>query len=1154
MGNTATPAERASGVTVPARELHLVLDGLRRWFARVSGAGSRRIIGLLNGDAGLGKSLITRSLEQACDSLDLHWACARCPRRAPEPLGLVLDWIQQLVRREALELTDTERALFERLAPERQIAEPGGVELPQLEHELDRSRTVDTLACLLLRASRDKPLVLFLEDLHWVDGVSLDILVSVARMARKQRRGSSCQLLLVATCRPAELARRPRLAELVRSRHLAFEVSFRGYSRDDLRDAAAAHLHEELPLSLREELYQRSGASPRILYWAMKCLVPRREPGRPTRWAARWPRGSAPFRLEELLSIRHGKLLPAPRALLDLLAHMARPVHVEQLARMIAILGPDHPLAGQSCHHLSRLCHSLEIEGWLRHEGLESGDLTWALDGPETVDWLESVSPGSVKIHEAIGKALLERCRQARSAEWIFEALFHLERGGEPRERMQAGFLGAELAERRGAFHQALEIRDRILEDLDVLDAGELVPVCEKQARLLELAGVYREALDITRSLADGRLGSVSAEDQARYTVWQSRIYRAMEAPSQEARVCEEGLRHLPDSVDGPARWELTLALARTCWERGRRRESEKYFDAVIEPLLEAAGSEPEEHLDTLDLAQQVSFLQGRLDLAQRVETLRFEGALEVDRIEIVAAASTNLAQLYGRSGDLERAEEILFEALDRARLSGSRCLEARLEAQHGRLLRGRRFLGGALAGLERSRRILDELGLEEETGPILADLAFEKLRAFRFREALADFEVHVRRRTENQGQRPVFVHSVFPPVYAWARDREEKIAELELRAEESAQGLSDSDLRNLGDLYLDEGRIQDALRTYKSVMRSPRVIGNPIAMALTLQRMGRWMRLRGHYQEALQRYEKSLECLGPILEKSILARAYLEVGELVTIQGNLRVGYPYLLRALNIFLELDDPLGMSEGLLGLARFFLHVGMIEMAEGMSRCAAAISLSSSLPRLEAEALRIQGLALWRSGRSAESRQALMRSTQIAERLGLERSLARLKIDRGWIAFHGDDFERAIELSRSALEWARDSGDQGLLVDALHLIGAADADPDHRNKNFLRGLEALQQALEGAKGQRRVLTSRWILQSLSIVYAGKGKAELAGEYLREEAAVLRALRGRVQDEFWSVYSQEASRRAGSQVVGGSSASPPEIVPLSGVALGG
>ncbi len=1125
MDNTAQQTVPAAGVVVPGRELHLVLDGLKRWYSRVSNPGPRSILGLLTGEAGLGKSLIVRSVQQACDSLEIRWASARCPKRATEPLGVILDWIDQLFEEEQVELNEIEKSLLAHLASDQEVTQAVDRRLKSLSAGLDRSRTVDALACMILKIANGKPLVLFLEDLQWIDGASLETLIAMARIARQRSGENGSQLLLIASCRPSELSHVARACELLKSRHVSFEVSFRGYSRDDLRDASTNFLKDQLPLSLREELYQRASGNLRLVHWALRSARPGRRPGT---FNIYWPHGQAPFQLAELLELRYKKLLPVAKSVLALFSSTARPLSVDQLNHLIELLGSDHPLYNQSPNYLAKVCYSLEQEGWLCHQGRNSDEIIWSVNGPEVADWLEDASESTMDIHTAFGKNLLQRSVQDQNADWIFEALYHLEKGNDAQARLDAGFLAAELAERRGAFNQALEIRDRILEDLEVLPSDELIPVCESQARLLELAEVYREAIDIYRSLADGHMGVISPEDHARYCLNMGQIYRAMQAHSQEAKAYEEGIQAVEPPLDGPCVWDLSLALARNYWERGRRRESEKIFHEVTQQLLAKEGEIGSDHLGSLRLAQENAYCQGDLELAFQLESRRFELSRLLGKVEDLAESAQNLSQLHCHSGETEKAEDFLFEALDAARKSGSRCLEARLEAEHGRLLRGRRMMSGAVSSLERSRRMLNELGLEEETTPIVGDLLFEKLKTYTFVEALTDLRTFVRLKSNSKNQ--VFVHSVFPPVYQWSRDREEKIAEIQEKAEASRNGLSDSDLRHLGDLLLESGKTKEAWKAYKEVMKSPKVSGNPIAMALTLQRLGRWMRLNGHYSDALQRYEKSLEYLGPVLEKSILGKAYIEVGELLTIQGNLKVGYNYLLRALRIFLELDDPLGLCESFLGLAKFYNIAGMNSEAEAFSQCAAEVSHNSGLIRIEAEASRVRGYALWRLGRSEESRQALMRAGQLFERLGLERGQSYLKHDRAWMAYHSNDFERAIDLARSALEWAREVGDQTMIVDALHLVGAIDGHPENRNKNFLRSTEALQQALEGAKAHRRALTSRWILQTLAGVYEGKGKSDFAREYVVEEAAVLKAINNRVQIEFWEEYSREARLRAG------------------------
>ena len=102
---------------------------------------------------------------------------------------------------------------------------------PRLEAEEARFRLFDSITSFLKGASRTKPLVLVLDDLHWADESSLLLLQFLARELEGSR------LLVVGTYRDVELSRRhplaETLAELTRER-LFQRVLLKGLTQEDV--------------------------------------------------------------------------------------------------------------------------------------------------------------------------------------------------------------------------------------------------------------------------------------------------------------------------------------------------------------------------------------------------------------------------------------------------------------------------------------------------------------------------------------------------------------------------------------------------------------------------------------------------------------------------------------------------------------------------------------------------------------------------------------------------------------------------------------------------------------------------------------------------------------------------------------------------------
>jgi tetratricopeptide (TPR) repeat protein len=180
------------------------LDELRAALGRAR-AGTRQVI-FVTGEAGIGKtSLVDAFLDELAGSDEQVWvARGQCPPQhgAGEAYLPVLEALDGLCRRQGGAALLSELA---RRAPTWLLQMPSLIDDAQRARLLAQSlgatpqrmlrEMVETIAAL----AADTPLVLLLEDLHWSDPASLDLVSALAR------RREPAQLLLLATYRPAEV-------------------------------------------------------------------------------------------------------------------------------------------------------------------------------------------------------------------------------------------------------------------------------------------------------------------------------------------------------------------------------------------------------------------------------------------------------------------------------------------------------------------------------------------------------------------------------------------------------------------------------------------------------------------------------------------------------------------------------------------------------------------------------------------------------------------------------------------------------------------------------------------------------------------------------------------------------------------------------------
>jgi ATP/maltotriose-dependent transcriptional regulator MalT len=224
------------------------LDALEQALALARSGTSAAV--LVEADAGVGKSRLVAELVERARSHDDTVLLGHCASAGGEALPY-LPFVEAL---EPLRGTHAPDWWFGSRPG------PGGADLSPLQ-------LFDAVAGTLAAAARERPVLLVLEDLHWADSASRDLLTFLVRRVREER------LLLVATVRTDDLHRRhplrPVLAELGRLatvRRVVLEPFTPEEMRLFLRDLAG---HDVDPATLRRIHHRAEGNA----YYAAELLL-----------------------------------------------------------------------------------------------------------------------------------------------------------------------------------------------------------------------------------------------------------------------------------------------------------------------------------------------------------------------------------------------------------------------------------------------------------------------------------------------------------------------------------------------------------------------------------------------------------------------------------------------------------------------------------------------------------------------------------------------------------------------------------------------------------------------------------------------------------------------------------------------------------------
>jgi class 3 adenylate cyclase/predicted ATPase len=183
---------------------------LERWEQVKAGQGH---VVLLTGDAGIGESRLVQTLkDHVANEPHMRWECRSSEYSQNSALYPVIDLFQRILQFEAQETPDEKLGKLEQMLSQYRLSVEETVPLfaplfslslpehhyPPLNHSPQRQRqkTLETIVAILLELAERQPVLFIIEDLHWTDPTTLELLNLVIDQA------PTASLLVLLTCRP----------------------------------------------------------------------------------------------------------------------------------------------------------------------------------------------------------------------------------------------------------------------------------------------------------------------------------------------------------------------------------------------------------------------------------------------------------------------------------------------------------------------------------------------------------------------------------------------------------------------------------------------------------------------------------------------------------------------------------------------------------------------------------------------------------------------------------------------------------------------------------------------------------------------------------------------------------------------------------------
>jgi DNA-binding winged helix-turn-helix (wHTH) protein/tetratricopeptide (TPR) repeat protein len=492
----------------------------------LAGRGRRQVV-FVTGEPGIGKSTLVEAFAGRVGRSGagrVAWGQCLEQRGAPEPYLPVFDALDRLCRDDAAAL-----ALLARLAPTWLVQMPALVE-PGARAELERRALGGTTERMLREAAEaleavaaDRPLVLVLEDLHWADPSTVDLVAWLAR------RATPARLLVAGTYRPADaLAGGAPIADAgaeLRLRGLATELRLGELGPEAVAAVLASGLPgAEVPEELARLVQRRTDGVPLFVVQLAQAWT---DSGVLRPAAGRWELapgsggGRVPDDLRRLLELQLERLDAADLAMLE----TAAVAGVEFAAATAASDGPASVEAVEGrCAALARHGRFLRAAGPVAWpDGTVSAGFRFAHDLHRTVLYDRIPAGRRARLHATVADRL-ERAYGAAAAGNAAELAAHLLAGHDHARAVPYLQAAAVRALGRSAPREAIQHLEALLQALPRLPEGPERDQAELAAQM-----TLGPALVATRGFA-------SPEVEAAYTRARE-LSRALERPDELALV-----------------------------------------------------------------------------------------------------------------------------------------------------------------------------------------------------------------------------------------------------------------------------------------------------------------------------------------------------------------------------------------------------------------------------------------------------------------------------------------------------------------------------------------------------------------------------------------------------------------------------------------
>ena len=599
----------------------------------------------VTGEAGVGKTRLAQEIMLNVRSRGFAFVCGRCyeSRRAVAFYPFIdapMDLYTSCPAHISIEVP-RRWPYLSCLLPDQAVPGPDLADDGEEQERLFRA-----VAAFVSAIADEQPVAIFLDDLHWADGGSLDLLQHLVRRTRDSR------VLVVGAYRDVEVRPAQALSKFMytlQREQLLERIPLRRLGDSGTQRLIASAIgEEEVSTEFAQLVHSSTEGNPFFTHEVLRALMER---GDLYREDGRWNRReidqiTVPDTVREAIGERVGRLSNEAQEILLAASVLGQQFTFEELARLTE---HEEQLLEEALNEATRvgLVHAAGLDAFSFDHSLTQSSLYADLSGRR-----------KRRLHLNAGLAL-ERLPDSDRNGRLAELAWHFLQAREAERALEYSILAADAAEAvfaHGDSERQLETALELCAELGDPRQGE---VREKLGVVLRIQGRHSAALERLEAAAQSYRILADSEGEARVVVEIGRVLiRQGQAAAGIERI-DALLRMIGPSIPRLARAELSCIQGRLLMIAGRAEESLSEVEHAAELLWGMEESQRATRIladAELRRGTLLIWYMGRPTEGRRVLEAAIHLAERTGDLDILSSLLYSLGAEYQRTGDLERA------------------------------------------------------------------------------------------------------------------------------------------------------------------------------------------------------------------------------------------------------------------------------------------------------------------------------------------------------------------------------------------------------------------------------------------------------------------------------------------------------------------